>query len=141
MLGVGTGKLAAVTSGSPTRAPPRRLFVPIMQEPQLSFYFCRRYVHPPTIFLYLDRIVLGAMFPPSTLPLPGEVLLITDEILAPADFLLHRLLASHFKESQSHAGVLVSFSEDIGRWKAVASKAVSYQTSCDGIENIRLSRM
>ena len=65
------------------------------------------------------------MFPPSSLPLPGEVLLVTDELLAPADFLLHRLLAGHLKESGDSTSVLVSVSEDIERWKAIAAKSVA----------------
>ncbi|KAI0368379.1 hypothetical protein BV20DRAFT_969449 [Pilatotrama ljubarskyi] len=64
-----------------------------------------------------------AIFPPTTLPLPGEVLLITDELLAPADFLLHRHLATHLKESKHSKCLLVSVSEDIGRWKAVAQRS------------------
>ncbi|KAI0708926.1 hypothetical protein C8T65DRAFT_708448 [Cerioporus squamosus] len=63
------------------------------------------------------------MFPPSTLPLPGEVLLITDELLAPADFLLLRFLSTHLKESHQSPALLVSVSEDIGRWKAIAGRS------------------
>ncbi|KAI9061704.1 hypothetical protein FKP32DRAFT_1575488 [Trametes sanguinea] len=63
------------------------------------------------------------MFPPSELPLPGEILLITDELLAPADFLLHRHVAAHLKASKPSKCVLVSVSEDIGRWKAVAQRS------------------
>ncbi|KAI0674891.1 hypothetical protein C8Q78DRAFT_965147 [Trametes maxima] len=63
------------------------------------------------------------MFPPSALPLPGELLLITDELLAPADFLLHRHLATHLKESKSSRCVLVSVLEDLGRWKSVAQRS------------------
>ncbi|KAI0743659.1 hypothetical protein C8Q80DRAFT_1237014 [Daedaleopsis nitida] len=55
--------------------------------------------------------------------LPTEVLLITDELLAPADFLLHRYLTTHLKEGSDSPVVLVSFSEDIGRWKALASRS------------------
>ncbi|KAI0633495.1 hypothetical protein C8Q77DRAFT_1057193 [Trametes polyzona] len=63
------------------------------------------------------------MFPPNTLPLPGEILLITDELLAPADFLLHRHLTTALKESKTNKCVLLSFSEDIGRWKAVSLRS------------------
>ncbi|KAI0769414.1 hypothetical protein BD413DRAFT_558196 [Trametes elegans] len=63
------------------------------------------------------------MFPPNGLPLPGEVLLITDELLAPADFLLHRHLTTHLKDSKDSRCVLVSVSEDLGRWKAVAQRS------------------
>ncbi|KAI0779593.1 hypothetical protein C8Q74DRAFT_1199522 [Fomes fomentarius] len=62
------------------------------------------------------------MFTPDGVTLPGELLLITDELLAPADFLLHRYLNSHLKDSQDSPVVLVSISEDIGRWKAIAGK-------------------
>ncbi|KAI0661405.1 hypothetical protein C8Q70DRAFT_971176 [Cubamyces menziesii] len=63
------------------------------------------------------------MFPPTKLPLPQEVLLITDELLAPADFLLHRQLAAHMKESKDSRCVLISVSEDLGRWKSVAQRS------------------
>ncbi|RDX55242.1 hypothetical protein OH76DRAFT_1397642 [Lentinus brumalis] len=63
------------------------------------------------------------MFPPSALPLPGEVLLVTDELFAPADFLLHRFLSSHLKESKHSPALLVSMSEDVGRWKAIAGRS------------------
>lgn len=69
------------------------------------------------------------MFPPNGLPLPGEILLLTDELLAPADFLLHRHLATHLKESRGSRCLLVSISEDIGRWKAIGSRSVSCPTS------------
>ncbi|KAI0332277.1 hypothetical protein GY45DRAFT_1321057 [Cubamyces sp. BRFM 1775] len=63
------------------------------------------------------------MFPPTNLPVPSEVLLITDELLAPADFLLHRQLAAHLKESKDSRCVLISVSEDLGRWKSVAQRS------------------
>ncbi|RPD58667.1 hypothetical protein L227DRAFT_577033 [Lentinus tigrinus ALCF2SS1-6] len=63
------------------------------------------------------------MFPPSALPLPGQVLLITDELLAPADFLLHRFLSDHLKESKHSPALLVSVSEDVGRWKSIAGRS------------------
>ncbi|TBU48651.1 hypothetical protein BD309DRAFT_949243 [Dichomitus squalens] len=63
------------------------------------------------------------MFPLVSLPLPGEVLLITDELLASADFLLHHFLARHLKESKDSASMIVFLSEDIGRWKAIAGKS------------------
>ncbi|KAI1794241.1 hypothetical protein LXA43DRAFT_998436 [Ganoderma leucocontextum] len=63
------------------------------------------------------------MFPPTSIPVPGEVLLITDELLSPASFLLHRLLAGHLKEAKNSTAVLISVSEDIGKWKAVAGRS------------------
>ena len=71
-----------------------------------------------------QAILVGDMFPPNSLPLPGEILLITDELLAPASFLLHRFLISHMKESNDTTSVLISVSEDLGRWKAMAAKSV-----------------
>ena len=65
------------------------------------------------------------MFPPVALTIPGELILITDELLAPADFMLHRIVAGHLKESKDAACLLVSVSEDIGRWKAIAGRTVS----------------
>ena len=65
------------------------------------------------------------MLSPFNLP-EGIVLLITDELSSPADFLLHRLLSSHFKDSKSAKSVILSVSEGIERWKAVAAKSVSF---------------
>lgn len=64
------------------------------------------------------------MFPPTSLPLPGEILVITDELLAPANFLLHRFLADHLKEGKNSIAVLISVSEDIGNLKVVAGRSV-----------------
>ncbi|KAM5533739.1 hypothetical protein V8D89_012612 [Ganoderma adspersum] len=63
------------------------------------------------------------MFPPTSLPLPGEILVITDELMAPASFLLHRFLTGHLKEGKNSTAVLISVSEDIGKLKAVAGRS------------------
>jgi len=64
------------------------------------------------------------MLAPFDLP-QGILLLITDELAAPADFLLHRSLISHIKEINGPTKTIVlSVSEDLARWKAVASKLV-----------------
>jgi hypothetical protein len=63
------------------------------------------------------------MFQPSDLP-DGIILLITDELAAPADFLLHRTLATHLKERKHPRALILSVSEGITRWKALASKSV-----------------
>ncbi|KAF9482929.1 hypothetical protein BDN70DRAFT_852386 [Pholiota conissans] len=62
------------------------------------------------------------MFRPSDLP-DGIILLITDELAAPADFLLHRTLATLLKERQSPHALILSVSEGITRWRALASKS------------------
>lgn len=68
------------------------------------------------------------MFPPPELPLLGELLLITDELPSPGDFLLHKLLADHLKHvrgSSTQARCLVlSVLYDPARWKHIAAKSV-----------------
>jgi hypothetical protein len=49
---------------------------------------------------------------------PGEVLLVTDDLASPADFLLQRFVANGFD------CVAVVLSEDVGRWKAINAKYV-----------------
>jgi len=73
--------------------------------------------------------------PPLNLP-DGVILLITDELPSPADFLLHRTLSAHLKRPirrheqlegerrNKTRAVILSVSEDLGRWKALASKGV-----------------
>ncbi|KAH9916326.1 uncharacterized protein B0H18DRAFT_1038612 [Fomitopsis serialis] len=67
------------------------------------------------------------MFPPAGLPLPGELLLITDELPSPADFLLHKLLADHLKHvrgtgAQTRCLILATLN-DPTRWKHIAAKS------------------
>jgi len=63
------------------------------------------------------------LFSPFDLP-NGILLLITDGLAAPADFVLHRCLATHLKENKKSNTVILSVSEGISRWKALASKSV-----------------
>ncbi|KAF9560628.1 hypothetical protein CPC08DRAFT_818108 [Agrocybe pediades] len=64
-----------------------------------------------------------ALFSPLNLP-HGILLLITDGLAAPADFVLHRCLATHLKENNKKSRtVILSVSENISRWKALASKS------------------
>jgi hypothetical protein len=65
------------------------------------------------------------MFPPPELPSPGQFVLVTDELAAPADFLLHRSLGAHLKANKNSKCVILSVSEDMCRWKAIAAKSVS----------------
>ncbi|KZT22202.1 hypothetical protein NEOLEDRAFT_1150189 [Neolentinus lepideus HHB14362 ss-1] len=64
-----------------------------------------------------------ATFPPPDLLSSGQVVIVTDQILSPADFLLHRTLASHFKDHKDARCIVLLVSESISRWNAIASRA------------------
>jgi hypothetical protein len=66
---------------------------------------------------------MTSMFSPFGLP-EGITLLITDALSAPANFLLHRTLAAYMKDCRDVKCVVLSVSEDITRWKALAAKSV-----------------
>ena len=69
------------------------------------------------------------LFPSA--PIAGQLVLITDQLAAPADFLLHQILAAYIKAaaydgaSTRPKAVVVSVSEPLARWKAVAARSVS----------------
>lgn len=67
-----------------------------------------------------------------TLPPPGQVLLVTDELASPADFILYRSLAAHFKgaagKSTSARCLVVSVSGNLAKWKAVLTKSVRFES-------------
>jgi hypothetical protein len=67
--------------------------------------------------------VSPTMLPPFDLP-EGILVLITDQLHSPADFLLHRSLIGHIKTSKTSKSVILSVSEGIARWKAIAAKSV-----------------
>lgn len=75
---------------------------------------------------------MTTFLPPFNVP-EGVVLLVTDELAAPADFVLHKTLADYLKKSprsdvSAEGGVkvvILSVSESLQRWKALASKSVS----------------
>ena len=74
------------------------------------------------------------MFSPFHLP-QGITLLITDALSAPANFFLHRTLAAYLKKDRKDLAsakcIILSVSEDITRWKAIAAKSVNYHSlSC-----------
>ncbi len=75
--------------------------------------------------------IMAQLLPPLNLP-EGIILLITDELSAPADFVLHRTLANHLKrplrrgDGSEARALILSVSEDYGKWKALASKSVSF---------------
>lgn len=58
------------------------------------------------------------------LPLRGEILLVTDELNSPADFLLYRGLASHLKSAKSTKSIVLSVSGGLSKWKAILAKSV-----------------
>ncbi|KAH0828022.1 hypothetical protein J3R83DRAFT_3671 [Lanmaoa asiatica] len=62
-------------------------------------------------------------FPPPDLASHVGLVLITDELHAPADFLIHRFLNLRLKDSKRSRCLLLSVSEDIERIKSVASKS------------------
>ena len=79
-------------------------------------------------------------FPPPNVLLPGRLLLVTDQVASPADFLLHQFLSEKLRGSDSSAKnstdvpdnaviILTTLGpEGGGRWKAVASKSVRAPT-------------
>ncbi|KAF8557662.1 hypothetical protein OG21DRAFT_233710 [Imleria badia] len=62
-------------------------------------------------------------FPPPDLASHIGLILITDEIQAPADFLIHGFLNLRLKDSKQSRCLLLSVSEDIERIRSVASKS------------------
>ncbi|GJE92803.1 hypothetical protein PsYK624_089600 [Phanerochaete sordida] len=60
---------------------------------------------------------------PNT-PARGDMLLVTDELGAPADFFLYRSLASHLKtSSQPSKCIILSASSTLPKWKAILAKS------------------
>ena len=66
------------------------------------------------------------LLPPFNFP-ENIVLLITDTLPSPASFLLHKALSSHLKSSKP--AIVVSVSEDLAKWKAIASRSVRPEKS------------
>jgi hypothetical protein len=67
-----------------------------------------------------------SLFQPFDLP-EGIMLVISDELGAPGDFLLHRALASHLKDRKKTKAIVLSVAEGLSRWKALAFKSVRYR--------------
>jgi hypothetical protein len=68
------------------------------------------------------------MFSPFDVP-SGVLLLVTDQLSSPADFLLHGSLIDHLKRAKSdnpNKTVVLSVSEDLTRWKSIVAKSVCY---------------
>ncbi|KAJ7287017.1 hypothetical protein C8J57DRAFT_1707423 [Mycena rebaudengoi] len=68
------------------------------------------------------------MISPFDLP-SGILLLVTDQLSSPADFVLHRSLIEHLKgatksdTTRPKKALVLSVSEDLVRWKAIAAKS------------------
>ncbi|KAJ8597432.1 hypothetical protein M405DRAFT_724165 [Rhizopogon salebrosus TDB-379] len=62
-------------------------------------------------------------FPAPELVSSRRLLLVTDQLPAPADFLLHRFLHLQLKRSKTAKCIVLAVSDSLERWKSVASKA------------------
>ena len=54
----------------------------------------------------------------------GQLLVLTDQIQSPADFLIHRTLTAHLKEASKPKCLFISISESLAKLKAIAGKSV-----------------
>jgi hypothetical protein len=70
-----------------------------------------------------EHLTNTVMFSPFDLP-SGVILLVTDELASPADFFLHQSLISHVKEKKGVKSIVLSISESLVRWQAIAAKSV-----------------
>ncbi|KAF8651917.1 hypothetical protein AX16_004562 [Volvariella volvacea WC 439] len=70
------------------------------------------------------------MLSPFDLP-EGTFLFVTDELASPGDFLLHRALLSHVKDTKGRVFIF-NVSGDVQRWKAIATRSnVNWQNQVD----------
>lgn len=73
---------------------------------------------------------MSKVFPPAGLPLPGEILLLTDQLFSPADFMLHRFVQIHLKgRLEESKCIILSVHNNLTKWKGIASKAVSFDSN------------
>lgn len=88
--------------------------------------------------------IMSQFLPALNLP-DGAIFLITDELPSPANFLLHRILSVYLKRPRQpeHINktrvIILSVSEDLGRWKALASKAVTYPLSLHRLQSFLIT--
>lgn len=66
---------------------------------------------------------LGSKSVPAYSDAPGSLVLVTDHIMAPGDFMLHRMLASVLKD-EGRKAVLILLNKDWDKWRIIASKSV-----------------
>jgi hypothetical protein len=65
-------------------------------------------------------------FSPTELLTSTGPILITDQLASPADFLLHQLLSEYVKDFSDGKCLIVSTSQDLSKWKTIASRSVSF---------------
>ena len=69
------------------------------------------------------------MYPTADLLAVRKPVLITDQLQAPADFLVFRTVTTHLKENKQNRCIILSTFNDVSRWKAIASKSVRISSS------------
>lgn len=88
-------------------------------------------------------------FPAPELVSSHRLLLVTDQLPAPADFLLHRFLHLHLKQTKTAKCIVLAVSESLERWKSVAAKAVrrvlaSHRSKCltvaSSLQNVNVAQ-
>lgn len=91
---------------------------------------------------------MSKTFPLAGIPLPGEILLLTDQLFSPADFMLHQLLQTQLKGRSDSRCIILSTSNDFVHWKTIASKAVCGKRcwiiyadfECGSVQNMNLEQ-
>jgi len=63
------------------------------------------------------------MYPTADLLAARKPVLVTDQLQAPADFLIFRTVTTHLKENKQNRCIILSPFNDVPRWKAIASKS------------------
>jgi hypothetical protein len=61
------------------------------------------------------------MFPSTEFTAFSYPVVVTDQLAAPADFLLHRIITAHLKDNKRNSCILLSMSSDLAWWKAVSA--------------------
>lgn len=112
MTTFGNKQTPPLTGFQPAQDRPSALSGPSLWSRRLS-----KAISPPTTIMTAVPQVL------SDLVLRPGTVLISDELSAPADFLLHRFLHIRFKEKVSDC-IFIAVTEDLARIRAVSSKAV-----------------
>ena len=115
---------------TPSPSPPSSRDMPSsLWRPAQSLSRPASFKFPSFIFGQLRSSLMSDSSIP-TLPPRGQVLLVTDELASPADFILYRSLTAHFKaagKSTSAKCLVVSVSGNLAKWKAVLAKSVRFE--------------
>ena len=71
------------------------------------------------------------MFDPSTLPIKaGDLLLVTDRLAAPADFIILNILTTHLRQVNHGKTVFASISQTLSHWSSISSRLVVLIPMC-----------